>query len=183
MKKILVALAVVVILLVAAVIAAPFLIPAETIAGLAATQVKEATGRELRIAGPVRVSLLPRLEVEVNDVAFANAPGSAEKDMARIKSLQLRLALMPLLSREVALDGFVMKEPVIHLEVDKQGRPNWAFQPAASAPQPTGKEAPATGGAASASPTSGSATFRSRMAASPMSTSAAARGRSCATST
>jgi AsmA protein len=148
-KKILAALAVLVILLVAAVIAAPFLIPAETIAGLAATQVKEATGRELRIAGPVRLSLLPRLEVEANDVAFANAPGSTEKDMARIKSLQLRLALMPLLSREVALDGFVMKEPVIHLEVDKQGRPNWAFQPAASAPQapqPTGQQAPAKEG-------------------------------------
>ena len=40
---------------------------------------------------------------------------------------------MPLLSGEVAVDRFVLVDPVIHLEVDKKGQPNWVFGEAAEA--------------------------------------------------
>jgi AsmA protein len=60
-------------------------------------------------------------------VAFANAPGAREADMATLKQLVLRLQVLPLLALDVKVDSFVLVEPVIHLEVDKEGRPNWRF--------------------------------------------------------
>src|SRR3712207_2150224 len=102
MKKLLIALAILVVALVAAAVALPFLIPADAVASRVAAQVKAATGRDLRFEGPVRLTLIPRLAIEAADVAFANARGAAAKDMARLKSLEVELALPPLLSGEVA---------------------------------------------------------------------------------
>jgi AsmA protein len=137
MKKLLIALAVVVVLLIAAVIAIPLLIPVETFKQQFVQQVRSATGRELTIGGPIKISLFPRLELEVSDVAFANPPGAVAKEMAKLGRLQLRLMVMPLLSGEMAVDSFVLVDPVIRLEVDKQGRPNWVFgEPAAPAAKP-----------------------------------------------
>ncbi len=127
MKKLLIGFAVVIVLIVAAAIAVPFLVPLETYKEEIAARVRDATGRELTIKGDIKFSLLPRIELEVDDVAFSNAPGASTEDMAKLAKLELRLKLMPLLSGEVAIDSFVLVDPVIQLEIDKQGRPNWAF--------------------------------------------------------
>ena len=148
MKKILIGLAVVILLLIVAAVAIPFFIPVETYKQQIIAQAKSATGRDLVIAGPISFSLLPRLELEANQVAFSNAPGAADKQMATLDKLQLRLQIFPLLHGEVAIDNFVLLNPVIHLEVDKQGRPNWAFgEPVKGAPAAA---KPAAGGASGA---------------------------------
>ncbi len=148
MKKVLVGFAVVIVLIVAAAIAIPFLIPLETYKEEIAGQVRNATGRELTIKGDIKFSLLPQIELEVDDVAFSNAPGASTKEMVKLAKLQLRLKPMPLLSGEVVIDSFVLVDPVIQLEVDKQGRPNWAFaarpgSPADAAGAPSGAARPA----------------------------------------
>jgi AsmA protein len=127
-KKVLIGLAVLVVLVIAAAVIVPFFIPVETYKGQIAQQVRNATGRELAINGAVSLSLLPRLELEVNDVAFSNAPGGRAPEMAALSELRVRLELLPLLSREIQIDSFVLVDPVIHLEVDKDGRPNWEFE-------------------------------------------------------
>jgi AsmA protein len=142
MKKLLIGLGIVVALLVAAVIALPFLVPVSVVRERVVAGVKDATGRDLTI-GEMSVSVLPSLAVEAKDVSFANAPGAAEPNMATLKALKVGLKLMPLLSGEVAIDRFVLDEPVIRLEVDKQGKANWEF-PAAKEGKPA---APASGGA------------------------------------
>jgi AsmA protein len=145
MKKLLVGVGVVVLLLVVAALVAPFLIPTDVYKDRLIAQVKASTGRDLTITGPMRLSLLPRLELEAENVAFANAPGAAEKQMAQLKKLSVQLALLPLLSGEVAVDRFVLSAPVIHLELDKRGQPNWVFAQAeagaapATAPQATAR--------------------------------------------
>ncbi len=141
MKKLLIGVAAVVVLLVAAVVAAPFLIPVDTLRDQAVAQVRNATGRELTVGGDVRLSLFPRLEIEVGDVAFANAPGAEEAEMASLSRLELQLELLPLLSGEVAVDSFVLVEPVIRLEVDPDGRPNWQFGPGGETATPSGEGA------------------------------------------
>jgi AsmA protein len=146
MKKLLIGVAVVIVLLVVAAIATPFFISTDTYKVELITKVKEATGRDLRIDGKVSFSLLPSLALEANDVTFANAPGAASKDMAKLAKLQVQLKLWPLLSRRVEVDELVLVNPVIALEVDKQGRPNWQFAAAASAPAPAAQPAPASGG-------------------------------------
>jgi AsmA protein len=135
MKKLLIGLAVVILLIIVAAVVIPFFIPVETYKQQIIAQAKNATGRDLTIVGPIKFSLLPRLELEANQVTFSNAPGAADKQMATLDQLLLRLQIFPLLHGEVAIDNFVLLNPVIHLEIDKQGRPNWAFgEPVKGAP-------------------------------------------------
>lgn len=150
MKKLLIGIGVLVVLVVAAAIAAPFFIPVDTIKNQIVAQTKSATGRDLRIDGPVKLSLFPSIAVEVNKVVFANAPGASAKEMATLAKLQVGLQVMPLLKGEVAVDRFVLVDPVINLEVDAKGKPNWQFGDAAPAAKP-GQPAPAakSGGGAS----------------------------------
>ncbi|MGE5147170.1 MAG: AsmA family protein, partial [Candidatus Eiseniibacteriota bacterium] len=139
MKKILIGVAALVVLVIVAALVIPFFVPTDTYKQQIAEQVKSATGRDLAIKGDIGFSLLPNIELKVNDVAFANAPGAATKDMATFKSLLVQLKLMPLLSGNVEVDSFVLVEPIINLEVDKSGKPNWEFQPAAAKPAEIGK--------------------------------------------
>ena len=104
------------------------------------------TGRELAIDGPLEVSILPSPTLKATDLRLANVPGATNPDMARIKSLDLRLALGPLLGGEIAVTGLEMVEPVIELQRLPDGRPNWFFE---SVP------APATGEGAAGEPESG----------------------------
>lgn len=145
LKKTLIGLGILIVLLVAAAVIVPMLIPAETYKAEIAKQVRAATGREFAMKGDASVSLFPVLGFEVNDVALGNVAGAEEPQMATLASMVVALKLMPLLSGQVEIDRFVLVDPVIHLEVDKSGRPNWEFAaaPAAGAEAPKPTEAPA----------------------------------------
>jgi AsmA protein len=139
MRKFLIGLALVAVVLVAVVVAVPFLVPVEQYKGRIEAEVAARTGREFRIQGPMALSLLPTLAVELNDVAFAGPPGARTPEMARLGKLELELKPWPLISGEIQIDKLVLRDPRIALEVDAQGRPNWALnQPApANAPAET----------------------------------------------
>jgi AsmA protein len=142
MWKLLVGLGVLVVLLVAAAVIIPFAVPVEVYSARVAALVKQATGRELKIAGPVRLSVLPMLALEANDVSFANMPGARTPDMVALKRLRLQVQLWPLLHRRIVVNRLVLVRPVIALEVDKAGHPNWVFGPtAAPAAAPAGSTA------------------------------------------
>lgn len=145
MKKILIAVGILVGLLIVVAIAVPFFIPVETYKGQVEQRVEAATGRKLTIAGPVKVSLLPSVAIIAKDVHFANASGFSAPEMATLAGLELKLKLLPLLSGEIAIDSFVLDKPVINLEVDKQGRPNWQFATMAQTSTPPGQPQAPTG--------------------------------------
>lgn len=148
MKKLLVAVLVIVALLIVAAIVVPFVVPVDTYKAKLIAEVKQTTGRDLRIDGPVSFHLLPNIALSADQVSFSNAPGGVAKNMTQLKSLEVRLQLLPLLSGTVAVDTFVLVDPVISLEVEKDGRPNWEFGGAAApTPAPT-KTAPAPTAAA-----------------------------------
>jgi AsmA protein len=73
-KKFLIGLGIVAALLVAAVVALPFLVPVSAVRERIVAGVKDATGRDLKI-GEMSVSVLPSLAVEARDVALSNPPG------------------------------------------------------------------------------------------------------------
>gem|GEM_PF-188230 len=131
MRKVLIGLGVLVVLLIAAVVIVPFVIPKETLKAQLEEQVVNATGRSFAIAGPVDLSIFPDVKLSVADVTLGNVAGAEHAEMVSLKELDLSLKLMPLLSSQVEVDSFVLVDPVIHLEVDENGTPNWAF-PAAS---------------------------------------------------
>jgi AsmA protein len=125
----------------------PFFIPVDAFKAKLIAEVKQTTGRDLRIDGPVSFHLLPNIELSADQVSFSNAPGGVAKNMAQLKSLEVRLQLLPLLSGTVAVDTFVLVDPVIALEVEKDGRPNWEFGTGTAAPTPAAAaRAPATAG-------------------------------------
>lgn len=133
MKKIVIALGVVVVLAIAALVILPSLVPADRIRQEVVAQVKSATGRDLSIDGKVSVSAFPSLSVQVSNVALSNPPGFQGKDMVRLGALDVRLKLLPILSGKVEVDSFVLVDPVISLEVDRHGKANWVFETAPEA--------------------------------------------------
>jgi AsmA protein len=146
MKKILLILLAAVVVLIAAAVAVPFLLPTDTYRQQIEAQVGRATGRALAIEGPLDISLLPTAAVTAENVRFANVEGGAQPDMVRLKGLQAELKIWPLLRGSVEVDRFVLVEPVFNLEIDAEGRGNWAL----GAP-PAGSEA-ATAPEAAAEP-------------------------------
>jgi AsmA protein len=125
MKKLFLVLGILLVLLVGAVVAAPFLVPTETIKSQLTAQVEAATGRKLTVDGDLDLSVLPNLAVRMGDVHFANAEGSEVADMVSLSELKVQLQVLPLITGAVEIDQFVLVEPKIHLEIDKDGRPNW----------------------------------------------------------
>jgi AsmA protein len=148
MKKLLIAMAVLVVFIIAAAITIPFVVPVEAYQSRLIALVKQTTGRDLQIAGPVKLSPLPELAVEASDVSFGNAPGASTSQMVQLRRLRMQLQLWPLLHGAVAVNRLILLQPVIALEVDKAGQPNWALGPAAapSAPSARGRAESAEAG-------------------------------------
>ena len=105
--------------------------------------VKQATGRELTLAGRIRLGLSLRPTLTVSGVSLANPLGFSRPAMATLERLDVKLALIPLLSRRIEIDQLVLVKPDIMLETNAQGRPNWQFTPQSSPNAPrTGTAAP-----------------------------------------
>jgi AsmA protein len=64
--------------------------------------------------------------------------------MASLGRLDLRLALLPLLSRHIEIERLDLLHPVITLQIDAQGRDNWHFERAPAAQQSAAPAAPST---------------------------------------
>jgi uncharacterized protein involved in outer membrane biogenesis len=146
-KRIVIGTLSVIFVLVALALIVPFLIPTSTYKDQIETRVKAATGRDFRINGDLKFSILPSLELSARDIAFSNRPGAAQKEMIKLKGLDLKLKLGPLLSGRFEIVALELVEPQIVLEVDKDGKANWQFDtavgtPAAAPPATTTPAAP-----------------------------------------
>jgi AsmA protein len=126
----------VLVLLILAVVALPFMLPASVYKEQIIEQARLATGRELKIDGDLSVSFFPTLGVEINKVRFQNVAGASEADMATMETLVVGAELMPLLSGSLRVTELRLVNPVIHLESDKDGRGNWLFTPATAQTPP-----------------------------------------------
>ena len=96
---------------------------------------KEATGRELKISGPLHIgiSLVPTVVAE--NVSFANADWGTRPNMLTAKKLGIQVALLPLLSGKVDARSVEIDGADIYLETNKKGQGNWELS-AGGASQP-----------------------------------------------
>src|SRR3546814_19178960 len=62
----------------------------QQVADFARAQVKEATGRNLAIAGPVELKLLPTPSLQLQDLRFANADGRHRPQRSQIRRSEAR---------------------------------------------------------------------------------------------
>ena len=92
-----------------------------------AAEVKAATGRDLVLAGDVKVavSLTPRLEVQ--QVSFRNADWGTEPQMLKLDRLEADVELLPLLSSQIRIKHIRLVGADILLETDKKGQGNWVM--------------------------------------------------------
>lgn len=127
MKKLFYILGTLIVLIVGVFALLPFFISADFVETQIVQAVKDNTGRTLRIGGGVRLSFFPSLSVKARNVTLSNPPGMAEGDMLQTGMLKLSLKLVPLLSKRVEVDEFVLDQPIIALARDRQGRANWDF--------------------------------------------------------
>ncbi|WP_048306480.1 AsmA family protein [Halomonas sp. PR-M31] len=88
--------------------------------------VREQSGLELALEGPLSWSFYPRLGVSVED-ARAWLPKQSQEDtpFAAIDSAEVSLAFAPLLSGDIAIDGLMLDGMRLDLVRDEQGRGNW----------------------------------------------------------
>ena len=121
-----------------------------------ADQAKQLTGRELKIAGELKVGLSLTPTVAVDDVSFANADWGSRPEMATIKRFETELELLPLIFGDIKVNCVVLKGADILLETDAKGQNNWTFGQAGAAAQP--ETAPA-GGVTGKLPTVNEITF------------------------
>ena len=109
------------------VLALPFLVPMDAYRGRIEDATASATGRTLKIEGPLRLMIFPHFGLRAQNVTFANMPGGRARAMATAGEIKLSVKVLPLLTGRVALDKIVLEKPTIALEVSKQGDPNWKF--------------------------------------------------------
>lgn len=149
MRKIALTLSVVLLLVMAAAVALPFLVPVGAIVAQVEREVEATTGRALTIGGRVDLSYFPSIAVTADDVRFAGIRQG--EDLLRVKRMAVRLRLMPLLRGKAEVEKFVLTEPFIDLTVDRQGKPNWDISMTPAAGQgatdrpPTGAPTKGTG--------------------------------------
>src|SRR5215475_9447348 len=87
--------------LIVAVLLAPYLIDVEAYKPSLIRAVKEATGRELVIDGPMKLSLWPEPRVSAQRVRFANAPGTQGAQMLDVRWVGVTPSWVALLTGRV----------------------------------------------------------------------------------
>jgi hypothetical protein len=126
-KKLLIGVVGLVVLLLAAALIIPSFINWNEYKGEIAAKAKEFTGRDLVIGGDIGFSLLPAPTLEAEDLSLGNAEGGVAEHMVRLKSLDVRVAILPLLSGNIQVTKIKLVEPVVELEALADGRKNWEF--------------------------------------------------------
>ncbi|CAN5241420.1 hypothetical protein BH10PSE6_BH10PSE6_18660 [soil metagenome] len=100
--------------------------------------VKQATGRELVIDGPLKLTLLPVPRVSARSVRFANAVGAKGAQMVDVQWIGASPSWWALLQGRVEVGKLTLYKPKLVLETDADGVPNWEFKPGAGAQQQAG---------------------------------------------
>jgi len=126
-RKVLVAVAAVIVVVIAAGAVALSTIDLNQYVAFVEAKAKEATGRELKLKGKIgfKLSLLPT--VAADDVSFQNAPWGSRPLLATVKRVEVQIALLPLLTGEVVIRRLRLVEPDLLLEVSPKGERNWVF--------------------------------------------------------
>jgi len=91
--------------------------------------VLDATGRKLTMDGDIDIALGLRPTLVVEDAGFENAPWSSQPESARVKRMEVQLALMPLIWGELDFARLILVEPEVIVEFNSAGRSNFSFGP------------------------------------------------------
>lgn len=115
----------IIILVIAALAALPFIIDPNDYKDEIAAQVEKATGRNLTIQGDIGLSVFPWIALELGPLSLSNASGFEAESFASVQAAKIRIKLMPLLKKELEMDTIVLDGLLLNLETNKEGVTNW----------------------------------------------------------
>jgi len=115
----------IVVLIVIALLVIPLFVDVDKYKPQIEKQVSDLTGRPFTLGGKLDLSLFPWAGLYLSDLHLGNPPGFEEKDFVSVKSFEVRVKLLPLISKNIEIKRFIMEDPRIVLEQGKDGRGNW----------------------------------------------------------
>ena len=128
MKKVLIALILLVVVAVGAVFLLPGLIDWNDHRARLAEELRALSGREVSIEGDVSLQLLPVTAFSVGGVTVANLPDGSNEPFATLENLTVRLRPLALLQGRVEVERIELRRPALLLERLPDGQVNWRFQ-------------------------------------------------------
>jgi len=134
-------------LLIAAVVIAVLVVDLNQYKGEIEAELESATGRDVTLGGNIHVTFWPSIGAAVDDVAIANAPGGSPDPMLRARTLQVVVAISPLLSGNVQVESIRIVEPVLLVETLPDGGSNLtlgAIEDEGATAEPSQPSAPST---------------------------------------
>ncbi len=138
MKRILIIGGALLTLLVASVLALPFIIPHDFIAGQLKQAVKAETGRTLTIGEAPRLVFWPDFAVTLKDVRLSTPPGMYEGQVAQMDEMRIRVEVASLFDRRLDIKELHLIRPKLSLVIDGEGRPNWIMARPGNAEETSG---------------------------------------------
>ena len=113
------------VILVAAVFILPQFVDVKQYKPVIEQKVADATGRSFSLGDDMDLSVFPWVGLKLTDLHLGNPAGYKGKDMVSVKNFEVRLKVMPLLSKRIEVKTFVLDSPEIYLEKLKNGTANW----------------------------------------------------------
>ncbi len=113
------------VLLILAAVALPFIIDVQRLAPLIAGQIQQVTGRKATL-GRISLRVLPVPGVTVSPVTVAEGARYPGRDALRLAAVSLRLRPLPLLRGRIEFGSVILDQPTLTLIRDREGR--WNFE-------------------------------------------------------
>lgn len=115
MRNLLIGIGIVLVLLVGAAFVVPSLVGTDQLTSFLTERLRTGTGYNVSIRGPVALSMVPSPTLSVGDIhVTAATPGGSE--LARAASIEVHVALMPLLTGNVEVTAVTVRDPVVSLD-------------------------------------------------------------------
>jgi len=124
-KIITISIAVILALIVLIAIVLPFIITPNDFKPRIAKLVKDKTGRELSIAGDIKLSIFPWLGAEIGSMSLSNAPGFGNTPFASVNETDVHVRFWPLLRGHIEVGTIKLVGVDLNLARDADGHNNW----------------------------------------------------------
>ena len=110
MRKLLWIIGIPVVIVLLAVIIVPMVLDEEALVRIASEQIEDQTGGQLAVNGEASISIFPKASLSMTEVTYSMPEEGTEIDAG---SLHIGVALMPLLSRTVAIESIAIQDLVL----------------------------------------------------------------------
>lgn len=127
MKRLAAGLVAVIVIVPAAALLAPVLVDLNDFKPDIARKVEAATGYRLAIAGDIEGRILPSPGAVLRGIRLASRDGDPGPGMATLDSLEIDLALLPLLIGEIHIRGVTLVRPALAIERSAEGGADLGF--------------------------------------------------------